>query len=64
MHVKWISFIQNFIFIFKHKLEKFNRVIDALSQKITCLVNLLAKIIRFDYLKELYPNDKDFLKIL
>lgn len=64
MHVKWISFIQNFIFIFKHKLEKFNRVIDALSQKITCLVNLLAKIIRFDYLKELYPNDKDFIKIL
>ena len=44
----------------KHKSGKFNRVIDALSRKTTCLVSLRAELFGFEQLKDLYVDDEDF----
>lgn len=60
MHVRWISFMQHFIFAIKHKSRKLNRVTNALNRKIAYLVNLHPEITSFGNLKELCAKDDDF----
>jgi hypothetical protein len=42
-----------------YKVRVHNKVVDALSRKPT-IVTLRGQIIGFDYLKQMYKNDKDF----
>ena len=60
MHARWISFIQCFTFVIKHKSRKSDRVADALSCKTACLVSLRAEVFGFEQLKVLYADDEDF----
>lgn len=60
MHARWLSFIQRFDFVIKHKAGHTNTVADALSRKISLLTILQGSIIAFDSLPTLYENDPDF----
>ena len=60
MHGRWISYLQRFSFVLKHKSGEKNKVVDALSRRVELLVILKSSIIGFDHLKELYANDEDF----
>jgi len=37
-----------------------NKVLDALSQRVSLLISLQSEIIGFEYLKELYKEDEYF----
>lgn len=62
-HAKWIAFIETFPYVVKYKKGKDNVVADALSRRYEILVTLNAKVMGFEYIKELYENDSDFSQI-
>ena len=41
-HAKWVEFIESFPYIIKHKKGKDNMIVDALSRRITCCLNLIV----------------------
>jgi len=55
-----VEFLQSFYFTIKHKSEKMNRGVDALSRRHFLLFQLDACILGFEHLKALYENDEDF----
>ena len=59
-HAKWLEFTKPFPYIIKYKKGKENIVADALSRRYVLLTSLDAKLISFEYVKELYENDADF----
>lgn len=62
-HSKWVEFIKIFSYIIKYKKGKNNIVSDALSHRYALLTTLSSKLLGFEYIKELYPNDNDFANI-
>ncbi|XP_027120499.2 uncharacterized protein [Coffea arabica] len=62
-HARWIAFIDTFAFVIKYKTGKSNVVADALSRRYTLLTTLDAKLLGFEYLKDLYATDPDFGEI-
>jgi hypothetical protein len=63
MHAKWLEFIETFIYVIKYKQGKENIVADALSIRYAPVSTLNAKLLGFDYVKELYANDDDFASV-
>jgi hypothetical protein len=63
MHARWVSFIQPFTFNLKHKSGQLNKVVDALSRKVSLLITMRAEVIGFECLKDLYADDEDFRTI-
>ena len=63
MHARWISFIQRFHFVIKHKAGSTNMVADALSRKTNLHTILKSQVVAFDSLPTLYKDDPDFGKI-
>ncbi|KAL0544653.1 hypothetical protein IC582_019771 [Cucumis melo] len=63
MHARWLSFIQRFNLVIKHKASSTNVVADALSRKSNLLTILKTKIGAFDSLPTLYKDDLDFGQI-
>ena len=59
-HAKWVEFIETFPYVIKYKQCKENIAIDALLWRYVLLNTLNTRLLRFKYLKELYPNDIDF----
>ena len=59
-HARWSEFIESFPYVIKYKQGKENVVADALSRRYTLLASLDAKLLGFEYIKELYENDNDF----
>ena len=59
----WIEFIESFPFVIKYKQGKDNVVADALSRRYTLVSILDAKLLGFEYVKDLYVNDHDFAVI-
>jgi hypothetical protein len=60
-HAKWVEFIESFPYVIKYKKGKENVVADALSRKITLLLNRLEfHILGLEEIKELYPSDSFF----
>lgn len=59
-HLKWVEFLQSYIFVLKHRSGKYNRVADALSRRQLLLIEMQIEVIGFKKLKNLYPQDPDF----
>ena len=47
----------------KHRSGKSHRVADALSRRQLFLIVMQVKVVGFDELKNLYPEDPDFAKV-
>lgn len=47
MHAQWISFIQKFAMVLKHKSSKQNRVADTLSHRAQLLATLRVEVTGF-----------------
>ncbi|XP_057994977.1 uncharacterized protein LOC110659821 [Hevea brasiliensis] len=62
-HAKWVEFIESFPYVVKYKQGKENVVADALSRRYNLLTTLDSKLLRFEYVKELYEHDDDFAAI-
>ncbi|XP_026429217.1 uncharacterized protein LOC113325221 [Papaver somniferum] len=60
MHDRWLSTINQYTFSIKHQSGKLNQVFDALSRRAHLLVTLKNESLAFDFLKDLYGEDKDF----
>ena len=59
-HAKWVEFLQSFHFTVKHKSDKLNQGVDALSRRHLLLFQLDACALGFEHLKTLYEHDEDF----
>ena len=58
-----MEFIEAFPYVIKYKQGKENIVTDALSRRYTLISTLNAKLLGFEYVKELYANDDDFASV-
>ncbi|XP_074303710.1 uncharacterized protein LOC141638206 [Silene latifolia] len=61
-HAKWVEFLQSFTFSSKYKTGNSNIVADALSRRHCLLVELDARLLGFEHIKELYKADPAFAK--
>jgi hypothetical protein len=62
-HAQWMEFIETFPYVIKYKQGKENIVDDALSRRYALISTLNAKLLGFEYVKELYVNDDDFASV-
>ncbi|KAJ9702790.1 hypothetical protein PVL29_004498 [Vitis rotundifolia] len=62
-HAKWVEFIETFPYVIKYKQGKENIVADALSRRYALVSTLNAKLLGFEYVKELYANYDDFASV-
>jgi len=49
--------------VIHHKFRVNNKVLNALSRRVSLLISLQSEIIGLECLKELYKEDEDFAKI-
>nr|GEV00025.1 putative reverse transcriptase domain-containing protein [Tanacetum cinerariifolium] len=63
-HASWISNLEQFTFVIKHKAGVSNRVADALSHRHGLLTKMRAHVPGFDSFLELYVDDPFFFKVL
>jgi len=54
MHARWEFYFEQFNFVIHHKSGVDNKVLNALSRRVSLLVLLQSEIIEFEYLKEPY----------
>eukprot|EP00257_Ricinus_communis_P017462 XP_015575900.1 uncharacterized protein LOC107261409 [Ricinus communis] len=59
-HAKWSEFIEAFPYVIKYKQSKDNVVADALSRRYALLASLETKLLGFEFIKDLYFDDRDF----
>ena len=60
-HARWVEFIETFPYVIRYKQGKENVVADALSRRYALLSTLDAKLLGFEYIKELlYVEDHEF----
>ena len=62
-HAKWVEFIKTFPYVIKYKQGKENIVANALLRRYALISTLNAKLLGFEYVKELYANDDDFASV-
>ncbi|RDY14130.1 hypothetical protein CR513_00854, partial [Mucuna pruriens] len=62
-HAKWLEFIKQFPYMIKYKKGKENVVADALCRRYVLLSTLDAKLLGFEYVKELCVINPDFSHI-
>jgi hypothetical protein len=53
-HAKWVSFLQGYTAVLKHKSGRHNQVANALSWHIVLLTTMKNQVIGFAALKDLY----------
>ena len=58
-----MEFIETFPYVIKYKQDKENIVADALSRRYALVSTLNAKLLGFEYVKELYAKDDDFANV-
>jgi len=58
-----MEFIETFPYMIRYKQGKENIVVDILSRRYALLSTLNAKLLGFEYVKELDMNDGDFANI-
>ena len=62
-HARWIEFVESFPYVIRYKQGKENIVADALSRRYVLLTSLNSKLLGFEFVKELYATDSDFVDI-
>lgn len=62
-HASWFAYLQQFMFVIKHKSGVLNKVADALSHRQSLLATLHTTITGFSALPDLYPMDVFFGKV-
>ena len=55
--------MQSYTFVLKHRIERSNRVPDALSRRQLLLMEMQVEVVVFDELKNLYPEDPNFVEV-
>ena len=58
-----MEFIETFPYVIKYKQGEENIMADALSRREALVSTLNAKLLEFEYVKELYANDDDFASV-
>ena len=58
-----MEFIESFPYIIKYKQGKENVVADTLSRRYALISQLDAKLLGFEYIKNLYNSDHDFANV-
>eukprot|EP00257_Ricinus_communis_P022642 XP_015582433.1 uncharacterized protein LOC107262252 [Ricinus communis] len=58
-----MEFIEIFPYVIKYKNGKDNVVVDALLRRYALHNTLDSKVLGFEYIKELYVEDVDFVKV-
>ena len=58
-----MEFSEAFPYVIKYKQGKKNIVANALSRRYALVSTLNAKLLGFEYVKELYANDDDFASV-
>lgn len=59
-HAKWVEFLQDFLFVIRHKSGATNTVADALSRRRGLLTSLKVRVDAFERFATLYPDEPDF----
>ena len=59
---KWVEFLQSYSFVFKHRFEDSNKVVDALSRGTSLLNTMLVEVVSLNCLNTLYEEDANFLE--
>jgi len=63
-HSKWAEFVQDYIFVLKHKTRVENTVADVLSRRVMIFVAMSAEMTEFERLGEKYESCPDFEKYI
>jgi len=58
-----VEYLQSFHFLIKHKSEKLNKGVNALSRRHLLLFQLDTCVLGFEHLKSPYANDEDFKEL-
>ena len=59
-HGKWVSFLQEYSFVIRHKSGVENKAANALSRVVYILSSMAIQVVGFDLLKRDYNSCKDF----
>uniref|UniRef100_A0A2N9GE48 Reverse transcriptase RNase H-like domain-containing protein n=1 Tax=Fagus sylvatica TaxID=28930 RepID=A0A2N9GE48_FAGSY len=59
-HARWMEYIETFPYVIRYKQGKENIVADALSRRYVLLTSMSAKMLGFEYVKDMYADDADF----
>jgi hypothetical protein len=59
-HGHWVEYLQAYSFVLKHKSGIENKVIDALSRRVTLLSVMSVEVTGFDRIKEEYESCLEF----
>ena len=62
-HARWMEYIETFPYVIRYKQGKESVVADALSLRYVLLTSLCAKMLGFEYVKDMYGNDVDFANV-
>jgi hypothetical protein len=62
-HARWLEYITTCPFVIKYKKDKENIVANALSRRHALLHFLDARLLSFEFMKELYAHDEEFGEI-
>ena len=56
-HARWVTYLERFTFVVKHKAGITNWVADVLSRRSSLLVTMRVEVPGFDSLRELLRTD-------
>ena len=59
-HARWLEYIETFPYVICYKQGKENIVADALSWRYVLLTSMSAKMLGFEYVKDMYADDVNF----
>jgi len=59
-HGRWVEFLQDYTYVFRHKAEVENRVAYALSRRRALLSVMSTEMVGFENIKDTYESCPDF----
>uniref|UniRef100_A0A2N9FMT4 Integrase catalytic domain-containing protein n=1 Tax=Fagus sylvatica TaxID=28930 RepID=A0A2N9FMT4_FAGSY len=59
-HARWLEYIETFPYVIHYKQDKENIVADTLSRRYVLLTSMSAKLLGFEYVKDMYADDANF----